>query len=1044
MTLSTLDHYYFAYRKAKYDLYFSSASRQFDLLEYEQTLDIRLSRLHSLVNGTDQEWVRSPDFLGTFTIAPKSWEDNVTPTVAGQQGTITGPPSRFSWSHFSDTAASDGKTATFRVMAHCSIDMHVLSTLWLLTVGAKFDSQLSDSAVGNRLRRDRNGTINLRSSGSFVPYLRPYRQFRKRGLAAIEQALDQGERVIALTGDASAFYHRLAPEFLTDPRYIDLILDSDSLTALEHRLHLLFTSALIGWAAIVERQLKCNHVGLPVGLPASAVVANLALHEFDTLLDRRVVPLHYSRYVDDVFIVLKDVDDFPDPASTLNWLCERSGPETPLSVNDGDLRFAPAYHGGSDIIFANKKNRAFKLCGSSGRAVVSSLSHAILAQGSEWRSLPCLPSIPLAVGTRMVVALQSDGHPADSLSKTEQITARRATFALQLRDFEAYAREVDLPSWSDFRTAFFESVCDHILTPSGFFELYAYLPRLLRLALSTQEFERFLQMIQCIERLVRSLSDTPIALAGYAETPTTAAALLTWRSTLTSIIKTSIAVTLSAVPSGLSEAAIESVLDGIDPDRTDYISLPALVGQYADLFERDLANTPARFAVLPDYLTPQLSVIAESDEASLLESLRQSPSFGVSQCLSSLQILFPEQIEQINRIRPALLFPTRPLSVPELFLAVNPLAEVVPGELLVHISQTIIALRGFDLDADIKPRSTRTADQITLTIPDRQYRVSQRRVALAAVTTLDSQMERAIHRQPDRGLTRHRRLMRLANQIISGTERIDYALFPELSIPPQWFLQIARKLAARGISLIGGVEYVPTTRGLKNEVWMVFRAARGGAHPHVAYRQEKQQPSLGERGLLSTFTNTELIQTVTWKSPPLVRHGDFIFSALICSELLNIDFRARIRGKVDALFVVAWNKDLNTFDALIRSASLDIHAFVVVVNNRRYGDSRVRAPMTAEWKRGLVRHKGGLTDYVIVGELSYGRLRSHQSRHAPEAGEFKPLPHGFVLDDARRRLPQQETDQVAQSTGHDPIDDLEEAYPTLPDDVEEWNAPEFE
>ena len=47
--------------------------------------------------------------------------------------------------------------AEFRVMAKCSLDFHVLSTLWMLEVGHQFDEKLTDCAFGNRLRRKETG-----------------------------------------------------------------------------------------------------------------------------------------------------------------------------------------------------------------------------------------------------------------------------------------------------------------------------------------------------------------------------------------------------------------------------------------------------------------------------------------------------------------------------------------------------------------------------------------------------------------------------------------------------------------------------------------------------------------------------------------------------------------------------------------------------------------------------------------------------------------------------------------------------------------------
>lgn len=147
-----------------------------------------------------------------------------------------------------------------------------------------------------------------------------------------------------------------------------------------------------------------------------------------------------------------------------------------------------------------------------------------------------------------------------------------------------------------------------------------------------------------------------------------------------------------------------------------------------------------------------------------------------------------------------------------------------------------------------------------------------------------------------------------------------------------------------------------------------------------------------------------------WHTPPVIQHGDFYFSVLICSELTNIHYRASLRGKIDALFVPEWNLDLETFNALVESAALDIHAYVIQSNNRLYGDSRIRVPAKESWARDVLRVKGGNHDYCITGELDIAALRQFQSSHRSPAKPFKPVPDGFNQDmaHARKALPKGE------------------------------------
>ena len=144
-----------------------------------------------------------------------------------------------------------------------------------------------------------------------------------------------------------------------------------------------------------------------------------------------------------------------------------------------------------------------------------------------------------------------------------------------------------------------------------------------------------------------------------------------------------------------------------------------------------------------------------------------------------------------------------------------------------------------------------------------------------------------------------------------------------------------------------------------------------------------------------------------WEKPPIIQHGDFRFALLICSELTNIRYRADLRGKVDALFVPEWNPDTETFNALVESAALDMHAYIIQCNDRQYGDSRIRAPFKDSWKRDVLRVKGGVTDYCVIGEIDVQSLRQFQSSHRSSDKPFKPVPDGFsdAMDHNRKVLP---------------------------------------
>jgi len=293
----TIEDLGIAYRKAKVDLYYSTDSQPTAIAEYEDHLEANLRDLLARINSTDKEWVKSDKFLGDWTLVPKA----IVPCDAElvvKNGTLFSSPAD-QWKSVGESNPDKKATAEFRIMAQASMDFHVLSTLWVLQVGHQYDKELSDCAHGNRLRRSHDGGINSLALGTFSPYLKPFRDWRDNGIKAMRVALTAEKRIIALTADISSFYHELNPEFLLDERFNSLF-DLD-LSFKRRKLHRLFVSALQAWAE--KTPLRS---GLPVGLPASAVVANVALIELDRFVEKQVVPLYYGRYVDDLILVMEN------------------------------------------------------------------------------------------------------------------------------------------------------------------------------------------------------------------------------------------------------------------------------------------------------------------------------------------------------------------------------------------------------------------------------------------------------------------------------------------------------------------------------------------------------------------------------------------------------------------------------------------------------------------------------------------------------------------------------------------------------------------
>jgi len=1009
----TLEDLILAWRKAKVDLYYSTNPPLFEIADYEDKLLDNLERLCQRINGKDEGWVTDSEFLGTWTLVPKAItflkEPEEPGEIATQVTTLIFAAPDEEWA--SRTGNGEQPTAEFRLMAHCSIDFHVFSALWMLRVGHLFDKPLGDKVYGSRLRRNGKDEINTMALGSFKPYLKPFRDWRDGAIKAMRSALSDKKDVIALTADVSSFYHQLNPGFMLNAGFhlkAGIILNED-----ETRLNRLFITALQAWANNTPLQ-----KGLPVGLPASAVVANAALIELDQFIDRQIVPLYYGRYVDDILLVMHNTSKFTTSNSFWEWVINHNGGNELFEQKNGSILFKPSYltDDDSDIAFENSKNKLFVLAGGPGTALVNAISEQINQRASEWRALPDLPDNPGTLATDLLKATNHAGEQADNLRKTDALTLHRAGFALNLRDYEAFERDLPPDAWHAHRHAFFEAVIDHLLTPVKFFELAQYLPRIIRMATACGDFKHLGKILEQLQEISDIIRDQCIHRIKSSECipDEVKQVLYRWQNSLTSILIESI---LSALPPRLSTTAQKDWQKEVEnhwhrlADQLWLASgltarypepLRELQKMHARLFSHDLAHIPLRFSGLPKEMISQRGIPARKKLIKANWQVDEARSIG--DAIETLASWFKPKLT--NGIPPGLYFATRPFNLNELYL-ITPQPFSSEGQ--PDLRKVILALRGFEPSEHKMPQWDRY--QRTLQIPDGESKAS-RTIAVSSWETRDTSFVAAVMNQPDPdSRRRYQRLNRLINELISRPDHTGYLILPELAMPARWFMRIAGKLNGRRISLITGVEYLHASKkSVHNQIWASLTHDGLGFPSLMVYRQDKQIPALHEEQELFRLADASLKPAMPWKrqSPPIIQHGNFYFALLNCSELTNIRYRAELRGKVDALFVPEWNSDNDTFNALVESAALDIHAYIIQCNNRHYGDSRIRAPYKDRWKRDLLRVKGGNHDYCITGEINVLALRQFQSSYRSPVIPFKPVPDGFIdaMDHNRKVLPE--------------------------------------
>lgn len=999
-----LSRFGLAYRKAKADLYYSSDPDIFMIADYEDDLHNNLLNLKNWIDGDDESWAENAEFIGGWSLATKAvditgWDDESDLT-----GLFFSSPAE-KWEFLSSAKAKQGSerpTAEFRLMANCSMQLHVLSALWILEVGHLFDEKLQNCAYGNRLRRKQDESdFNDLSLGSFSPYLKPFRDWRDNGLGAVRTALDAEKKVIAITADVKSFYHELNASFMLEPDFVEGVLGLD-LNKYQLKLNRLFVKSLSTWADLTPLRR-----GLPVGLPASALIANVALYELDRVIEQQIVPLHYGRYVDDILLVIENKSNIQSPQEVWEWIFSRTG--NLLGWNGPEksgVAFRPKYLNDceSKVEFSNKKNKVFIISGDTGKSLINTITQQIQERASEWRGMPRLPNSASHVGSDLLSAIQSNGEAADNLQKADLLTMRRAEFAVRLRDFEAYERDLDPIAWKPQRKAFFSAFIQHVLVLPQFFNLAIYLPRVVRLATACEDFDDLRKIITAVERLISTVEKScsvKITACEVGNEPHADIVMDAWHTQLFASIHSSIC---AAFPPNLSSNGRQAWNEQISPHwmnldlealATEPHSVQFYIDNQARLFSFDLAHIPFRFIGLKGEVVSTRGIPKNLN-------MRSSPE--ITMLLPHEVISGSEKLSSwlgLKTLPNGFLFATRPFNLAELsLLDVDLHSETGRADLAV----VVLALRGFQTTNKMPWRDTKGV----LRVSYGDCRLDCR-VAVSSWHTSRKSWEASVKRNADEDVGRYCRINRLIDQVISEPNDCRYFVLPELALPARWFMRIALKLQSRGISLITGIEYQHANKSeVRNQIWASLIHDGLGFPSIMIYQQDKQKAALHEEEKLHKVAGLKLIPQRKWEdppTPPIIQHGELRFAMLVCSELTNVSYRASLPGEVDALFVPEWNRDIETFNPLVESAALDIHAFIIQCNDREYGDSRIRAPFKEAWKRDVLRIKGGMTDYFVTAELSVTALRQFQDNHRSPSHPFKPVPDGFVLSANRKSKP---------------------------------------
>lgn len=1020
---------FYAFRKAKADRFYETSLRVAEkFISYEEDLAENLQDL--LIH------LQRGDIGGVISSAPP------TVTVLPKKANFTKKEQRahVHWSRFDRERQRWPKgslTPEFRFVGDFSVNHHILSALWINLVGHKFDATLGPSAIASRLRRykakgDRElGDYHLHAIGSFEPYYGPYKDWRDGGLKALEVALGDNRDVAAITLDVSNFYHSIDPTFAINPKFLE---DTGiSLNPWEMEFTKAILKIIESWriaCVSLMEQVGCSdhneqNIGLPIGISVSRLLSNVFLYSLDREFERNLSPIYYSRYVDDIFLVISDHSQFQDQGDLTNFIAEKV---PSISIESDDLSLAyenPPWGGLSKIRFGSEKQKVFFLSGAAGLDLLANISEQIKSVSSERRLMPSVDDIDRLSSAKVLASGNSPSDEVDALRKADGLTLRRLGWSILLRSLSVLARDLDPEDWSDARKNVYRFANDHVIRADKILEYLDKIPWLFSIAISVQDYPQARDILYKTRQSLRQIKDASGDQICVNGCKGESEGIRIWEETdaaITRFFREALIRSYENIFQDTSKKSLTAILKDLElsPDELEQISLNAIASDWGRVPYKYAQETHIRRSTTPgeEILHNLYSRLSDLNEfLGERESIWKVRLDGARPKIDSHAN--PESLLPY-------LFPTRPYLAEEVALA-TPHKCVFEDRLLAarNWSRYVRALRGIwtkpDDLTDLPIHSPanpidKQSNEATKSSFDAGTSVDLGgapidrpiRIGVSSFATSLSTWNRGANGNNDVSPKRYNAIRGIVNQAIKTSPRPDYLMLPELALPERWIRTVSQLLRQSGISLIAGVDYsYPSGDRIYSSAVLALRDDRLGYPSTIQVRQPKCVPAPHEdQELQQTFGR--YWSDFTFFPKPIYEHFGFHFNVLICSELSNIEYRKAAQGKIDSLFVLSWNQDLETFSALTESSALDIHCYVSLCNNRTFGDSRVRAPMKNSWERDICRLRGGLNDHLAVVEIDIVALRRHQSKATswPQGNDkFKPVPEGFRMCERRKISP---------------------------------------
>lgn len=238
---------------------------------------------------------------------------------------------------------------------------------------------------------------------------------------------------------------------------------------------------------------------------------------------------------------------------------------------------------------------------------------------------------------------------------------------------------------------------------------------------------------------------------------------------------------------------------------------------------------------------------------------------------------------------------------------------------------------------------------------------------------------------------------------VSPTIKSKIILLPEFSLPLEYERELSQIAKSTGAVIITGLDFIVSALEEKKIVENKAFIIVPNSWPNSRRSTSTSKFYFGKH----FFSNPEInlfgenFERKGNLSMYILDAGDYgNIGVAICADFFDIERFVIYKGRIHHMFVIAHNKDVNSFYFLAEAIARLVFCNVVICNTGYYGGSIVFSPFKDLYKRYIYKHEGGklFTSQVLslpVKDLDEFQKDPNLSLRNDKERKFKSLPPNY-------------------------------------------------